>query len=286
MMTDFDESGIRRAVRGRYAAIAEGGGSCCGPSGSSADGCGCDTATPTPEAVSRGIGYTDREIASVPEGSNMGLGCGNPTALASLRPGEAVLDLGSGGGFDCFLAADRVGEAGRVIGVDMTAEMLELARDNASKGGYGNVEFRLGEIEHLPVADGSIDTVVSNCVVNLSPDKPQVFREAFRALRPGGRLMVSDIVVDGELPEAVRTSLDAYGACIAGASSRADYLRAMGAAGFAAVEVVSEAAFDLEDGQAGTDLLGLAADAGIGAGDVREAVAAVTSISVSAVKPG
>ncbi len=170
---------LRKSVRDGYARVARGGGSCCSSSGTC---CGAGTA----EQVSRSIGYSDEQLAAVPDGANLGLGCGNPTALAALRPGDVVLDLGSGAGLDCFLAAPRVMPGGRVIGVDMTPEMLDRARTNATRSGFSNVEFRLGEIEHLPVADCSVDVVISNCVINLSPDKPQVFREAFRVLKPGG----------------------------------------------------------------------------------------------------
>jgi len=184
---------------------------------------------------------------AVPEGANLGLGCGNPVALASLKQGETVLDLGSGAGFDCFLAASRVGPNGKVIGVDMTSEMLDKARENLRKGDYKNVEFRLGEIEHLPVADSSVDVIISNCVINLSLDKPQVFREAFRVMKPGGRVMVSDIVLLEDLPEEILESIDAYIGCVAGASKKETYLEAITGAGFQGVKVVSETGFPAGD---------------------------------------
>ena len=160
------------------------------------------------------IGYSEEEMTAVPEGANLGLGCGNPTAMASLKEGETVLDLGAGAGFDCFLAAGKVGPEGRVIGIDMTPEMLEKARENAQKGNFSNVEFRLGEIENLPVADGIIDIIISNCVINLVPDKDRVFSEAFRVLKPGGRIMVSDIVLTKELPDFIKNNMAAYVGCI------------------------------------------------------------------------
>jgi SAM-dependent methyltransferase len=189
------------------------------------------------------IGYTREEVSSVPPGAEMGLGCGNPLALASLQGGEVVLDLGAGAGFDCFLAAKRVGDGGRVIGVDMTPEMLDKARENAKRGGYRNVEFRLGEIENLPVADSSIDLVISNCVINLSVDKARVFQEAFRVLRPGGRLAISDVVLLRELPEELRDSAAAYAACVSGAMLRAKYLELIRQAGFERVDIQRETAF-------------------------------------------
>jgi arsenite methyltransferase len=186
-----------------------GGGGCCGPT------------TLTPEQVALAVGYADEDLGTLPEGANMGLSCGNPTALASLRPGEVVLDLGSGGGLDCFIAGPKVGAEGRVIGVDMTPEMLTRARANLAgyreRSGLDNVEFRLGEIEHLPVADASVDVVISNCVINLSPDKRQVWREIARVLRPGGRVAVSDLALRKPLPDAVRHDLEALVGCIAGA---------------------------------------------------------------------
>jgi SAM-dependent methyltransferase len=188
------------------------------------------------------VGYTEEELQSIPENSGMGLGCGNPTALASLSEGEVVVDLGAGGGIDCFLASNAVGKYGKVIGVDMTPDMVSAARANAQRGGYENVDFRLGEIEHLPVADSSADVVISNCVINLSPDKPQVFREAFRTLKPGGRVMVSDIVLCGELPEDIKASVAAYAGCVGGALPVEEYLAAITAAGFSDVEVVTETA--------------------------------------------
>ncbi len=221
---------VRSEVRSAYAKVAERSSGCCGPSC-----CGA------PEALVPGMsakmGYSTEEIAAAPEGANMGLGCGNPQAIAALRPGETVLDLGSGGGFDCFLAARQVGENGKVIGVDMTPEMLSKARQNAAKGGYTNVEFRLGEIESLPVADASVDVVMSNCVINLSPDKPAVFREVFRALRPGGRVAVSDVVATAAMPEELKRQVDALTGCISGAA-HVDELRAiMEACGFEDVRI-------------------------------------------------
>ncbi|MDT8298647.1 MAG: arsenite methyltransferase, partial [Spirochaetaceae bacterium] len=226
----------KAAVRERYGEIARestscgcGGGSCCGASSA--------------EAISSGLGYTEGEMKAVPEGANLGLGCGNPTALAAINEGDTVVDLGSGAGFDSFLAARRVGPAGRVIGVDMTPEMLTRARSSAVKNDYTNVEFRLGEIEHLPVADGIADLVISNCVINLSTDKPSVFAEAFRVLKPGGRLMVSDIVLNGDLPESLVDNMDAYSACISGAMEQNSYLELIRKAGFVDIEVISEAGF-------------------------------------------
>jgi ubiquinone/menaquinone biosynthesis C-methylase UbiE len=183
------------------------------------------------------MGYSAEELAAAPAGADLGLGCGNPQAIAELKPGEVVLDLGSGGGFDCFLAARQVGPGGRVIGVDMTPEMLERARRNAEAGGYGNVEFRLGEIEHLPLADASVDVVISNCVINLSTDKPAVFREAHRVLRAGGRLAVSDVVATAELPQEILRDPQLYAACAAGAATIPDLERIMAQAGFLDIDI-------------------------------------------------
>jgi arsenite methyltransferase len=234
----MSDEGIRKTVRQRYGARAKAGPSCCGTSRS------CCSSQGAQSSVSQTIGYTEEQLSAIPEGADLGLGCGNPTALASLKEGETVLDLGSGAGIDCFLAAQAVGPNGRAIGVDMTAEMIERARENARVNGIENVEFRLGEIEHLPVADGSVDVVISNCVVNLSPDKPQVFRDAFRALKPGGRMFLSDIVLLKPLPEEVKTSIEAYVGCVAGASMKADYLAAIEAAGFRDVEVLKDVSAD------------------------------------------
>jgi arsenite methyltransferase len=179
-------------------------------------------------------------LKAVPEGSNLGLGCGNPNAIASLEEGETVLDLGSGAGFDCFIAANKVGSKGKVIGVDMTSEMIDKAKRNAKKGHYDNVEFRLGEIEKLPVSDNSVDVVLSNCVINLSTDKEKVFQEAYRVLRPGGRLMISDIVLSKELPESVRNNVSAFAGCVSGAVLKDEYLKLIENTGFKEVKVTNE----------------------------------------------
>jgi arsenite methyltransferase len=231
--TRKDEDAVHRIVRERYGQIAREGSpvpesTCCGP---------------RPAEVAPRLGYKDADIAAVPEGANLGVGCGAPLGHAALRSGETVLDLGSGAGFDVFLAAREVGDTGRVIGIDMTPEMLERARRNAAVAGHRNVEFRQGHIEALPVEDGVVDLVISNCVINLVPDKAAVYREIARVLRPGGRLVVSDIVLDAPLPEAVAGSVAALTGCVAGAAMRADYLRTIAEAGLHDVEVVDDKAF-------------------------------------------
>jgi SAM-dependent methyltransferase len=240
---ELDAASQRRAVRERYARIATGSGAsagscsddggCCAGGSDGSDG--TEARTDTDERA-RQLGYSGSDLDAAGE-ANLGLGCGNPKALASLETGETVLDLGSGAGFDCFLAAREVGETGRVIGVDMTPEMVETARDNAAGSEFGNVEFRLGEIEHLPVADGTVDVVVSNCVVNLSPNKPRVFREAFRALRPGGRLAISDVVLTAEVPAELRADPGSVASCVAGASTVEALERMLDDAGFVDVDV-------------------------------------------------
>jgi arsenite methyltransferase len=235
----MEEKKIKKKVREGYAKIAKQETSCC----ESVEVC-CGSAT-TPEEISKTIGYTDEQLQSVPQGANLGLGCGNPTAIASLRQGEFVLDLGSGAGFDCFLAANKVGPSGKVIGVDMTPEMLQKARENAKKSGYSNVEFRQGEIENLPIEDDSVDVVISNCVINLSPDKKRVFQEAFRVLKPGGRLAVSDIVLLKELPKTIQNSVEAYVGCISGAIFKDTYLQLLREAGFIQVTVTNETSYEL-----------------------------------------
>ncbi len=273
------EAEIKKRVREGYARIARKGKSCC--DGASASCCGGADLAAT---ISKNIGYSDAELSAVPEGANLGLGCGNPVALASLKEGETVLDLGSGAGFDCFLAASRVGKRGRVIGVDMTPEMVEKARENARKGDYANVEFRLGEIEHLPVADNSVDAIISNCVINLSPDKPQVFREAFRALKPGGRLMVSDIVLLKELPDSVKKSVAAYVGCISGALLKEDYLKAIKSAGFQQVKVVEETLFPIDCLANDPTAIAIVRELKMPAEKIQEFASSVLSIKVQGVK--
>jgi len=246
-MTTQTNSDLKQAVRDRYARAAEGGG-CCEPSW-----CGTDTTSETAsqttsqttskttsnaDEISQSIGYSEEELADLPDNTNLGLGCGNPTAIASLREGQTVLDLGSGAGIDCFLAAIRVGPSGKVIGVDMTHQMIDKARENASNGSYGNVEFRLGEIEALPVADATVDVIISNCVLNLSPRKDRVLAEAWRVLKPGGRVVVSDMVSEVPVPEVLAGNVEAIGACLP--TFRDEYLQQFRDAGFEDVRITSE----------------------------------------------
>ncbi len=228
------ERNIQKMVRKGYGKIAKSNKSGCG--------CGCGSITD----VSEQVGYSKEELDSVPEGANLNLGCGNPVAMASIKEGETVIDLGSGGGLDCFLVANKVGEKGKVIGVDMTSEMLDRARENLKKSKRTNVEFRLGEIENLPVADNTADLIISNCVINLSPDKQRVFNEAFRVLKPKGRIMISDIVLLKEIPEAILNSVEAYIGCVAGAESKNDYLDKIKKAGFKNIEIVEETEMPFE----------------------------------------
>lgn len=232
---------IRQSVRESYSKVAEGkagGTGCCAPTNAGSGGC-CGTPDDfeITNVYSERLGYSKEELGGVPAGADMGLGCGNPRAIAALKAGEVVLDLGSGGGFDCFLAVREVGPKGQVIGVDMTPAMVSKARANAAKTDFKNVEFRLGEIEHLPVADETVDVIISNCVINLSPDKPQVFREAMRVLKPGGRLAISDIVTSVELPEQVKNDLALHSACVAGASVIKELAEMMRAAGFKEIAI-------------------------------------------------
>jgi ubiquinone/menaquinone biosynthesis C-methylase UbiE len=280
----YDETDIKSAVRERYAGHATAGSSCCPPASTAAEtGCGCGAVEAG--AASAELGYDAADLAALPQGADLGLGCGNPLAMLDLKPGETVLDLGSGGGIDCFLAAKRVGPAGRVIGVDMTPEMLDRARRNATAGGYDNVEFRLGEIEHLPLADATVDAIISNCVINLVPDKAQAFAEAFRVLKPRGRFSVSDVVVLGEVPIAIRDSVDAYVACLSGAILRDDYLRLLGEAGFGDIRVTESRAFELEDVVAQDLVAQFAENTGATDAQLRAAAALFRSIRVQATKP-
>jgi len=232
----MEEKKIKKVVKERYAKIAKSGESCC-PS------CECG---PSITELGKKIGYSEKDLENIPEASNMGLGCGNPVALASLKEGETVLDLGAGGGIDAFLAAKKVGPKGRVIGVDMTKEMVHRASSTAAKYGYTNVEFRLGEIEKLPLEHNSVDVIISNCVINLSTDKERVFREAYRVLKYGGRIMISDLVTEGRLPEGIKKSFDAWAGCIAGALEKNEYLDVIRKAGFKDVRIISESSYDID----------------------------------------
>ncbi len=270
---------IKKNVRDRYASVVTKESSCCAPQTS------CCGSANVAETISKGIGYTDEELASVPEGANLGLGCGNPVALASLKEGETVLDLGSGAGFDCFLAANKVGKKGKVIGVDMTPEMLDKARENARKDGYENVEFRLGEIENVPAADNSVDAVISNCVINLSPDKRRVFGEAFRVLRPGGRLMVSDIVLLAPLPDFIRDSIEAYVGCVAGAMLRDEYVDTIKNAGFHDVKILGETNFPVELMANDPTVQAVIENSNLPAEELKKVAESILSIKVQATKP-
>ncbi len=279
-MTQID---IRTTVREQYGAMARAGSSCCGPS---TNGCCAPAADPT--ALASAIGYDAAELARIlPDGANLGLSCGNPGAIAALQPGEVVLDLGSGAGFDAFLCGPKVGATGRVIGVDMTPDMLGKARGNLAgytqRTGLGNIEFRMGEIEHLPVSDASVDVVISNCVINLSTDKPQVWREIARVLKPGGRVAVSDIVLLQPLPEAVATAINAYVGCIAGASLVDDLRRMMSDAGLVQAVLTPKPAY-VETLTSGDDPLYQQVRAGLPAGG--SPVDYITSMDIAATKPG
>lgn len=227
---------IRQNVRDSYSEVAEAsnGGDCCGEQSSC---CGVSSDAAINTLVSTRLGYSEGDLDSVPDGADMGLGCGNPRAIASIKPGETVLDLGSGGGFDCFLAAAETGESGRVIGVDMTPTMVSKARHNADRGNYAQVEFRLGEIEYLPVANDTVDVIISNCVINLSPDKKRVFSEAFRVLKNGGRLAISDVVASTELPQEIRDDLQLYSGCMAGASQIRELEQILADSGFTDIRI-------------------------------------------------
>lgn len=276
----MDEVDIKQAVRDRYAGHSARAESCCTPTKSSTC-CGGNTESAT---IRSGLGYDAEELQSIPDGADLGLGCGNPLALLELKEGETVVDLGSGGGIDCFLAAKRVGPTGRVIGVDMTPEMIDRARRNAVSSGVTNVEFRLGEIEHLPVEDESVDAIISNCVVNLVPDKAQVFRDAFRVLRPGGRLSVSDIVVLGDIPLAIRDSAEAYVSCLAGAVRRDHYLELIEEAGFGDIQVTESKSFSIDDVAAQDLVQEFARQTGATAEELASAAALFQSVRVQARK--
>jgi SAM-dependent methyltransferase len=276
----MEEEEIKSAVRDAYSKVAKreitiplNPLKCCCSKGDLAD------------SISRAVGYNKEELASVPEGANLGLGCGNPTALASLKEGETVLDLGSGAGFDCFLAANAVGATGQVIGVDMTPEMIEKARANARKGGYSNVDFRLGELEHLPAADNSVDVIISNCVINLTPDKTAVFREAFRVLKPGGRLAVSDMVLLKELPDVVKQSVAAYVGCLSGAIMKDAYIATIRAAGFDDVRIVEESSFPLDYMASDPSAQAIRDSINLTPAELRDLADSVVSIKVTGKKP-
>ena len=230
----MQEEKIRKVVRKRYSKIAKEGASCC----PTCAPCGSDAVE-----QAKKIGYSERELQSIPESAIMGLGCGNPTALADLKAGEIVLDLGSGAGVDVFLAANKVGSKGYVIGVDMTEEMVKRANETAKKYGYENVEFKLGDIENLPLEDNSVDVIISNCVINLSPDKLRTYQEAYRVLKPGGRILISDLVTEGKLPENIRKNFEAWAGCVAGALEKKEYLGTIKKAGFRGVKIISQNTF-------------------------------------------
>jgi len=263
------EEKVRKMVREGYGKIAK----------TEQCGCGCGS------GISQQIGYSSSELESVPEGADLGLGCGNPVALASLREGETVIDLGSGAGLDCFLAAKKVGASGKVIGVDMTSEMLDKARANCRKSNYKNVEFRLGEIENLPVADGTADVIISNCVINLSPEKQRVFNEAFRVLKAGGRLMVSDMVLLKDIPEAVKKSVLGYIGCVSGAEMKNEYMKMIENAGFREVKIINETHLPLETVLGDATGKAIMDDLKLTKKSAEELVGSVVSVKISATRP-
>ncbi|MFQ5824357.1 MAG: arsenite methyltransferase [bacterium] len=277
------EEKIKRVVREGYAKIARNNSSSCGSTDINDSVC-CGPAD-LAEDISKKMGYSEDELNAVPKNANLGLGCGNPVALASLTEGETVLDLGSGAGFDCFLAANKVGKNGKVIGIDMTPEMLEKAIENARKGNYSNVEFRLGEIENLPVADNFADIVTSNCVINLSPDKRRVFMEAFRVLKPGGRMMISDIVLTKELPDFIKNSIDAYIGCVSGAILKDKYIEIIKEAGFQEIRIINETSLPSETIANDPTAQAFIKDLKIPLEKVREIASSVVSIKVYGIKP-
>jgi len=285
-----DSTDIKTAVRERYAGHATNGGGCCSTApAASGSTCDCGVA-PTDRCtdggtVSVALGYDAEDLSAIPDGADLGLGCGNPLALLELSVGETVMDLGSGGGIDCFVAARRVGPTGHVIGVDMTPEMIERARRNAASVGATNVEFRLGEIEHLPAADSSVDAIISNCVINLVPDKPAAFSEAFRVLRPGGRVSVSDIVLLGVVPVQIRDSVEAYVACLSGAVLLDEYLAGLEAAGFSEVKVTEKRVFSPDDVVAEDLVAEFSEHTGADREALQDAASRFASVRVSAVKP-
>lgn len=268
---------IKKIVRNGYTKAIQKKESCC-----SAYPC-CSNLNQA-KNISRVIGYSDSEMNTVPEGANLGFGCGNPVALASLKEGDVVLDLGSGAGFDVFLASSKVGKTGKVIGVDMTLEMIKKSRSNAKKGNYTNVEFRLGEIEKLPVEDNSVDVIISNCVINLSPEKEKVFAEAFRVLKPGGRLMVSDLVLIKDLPEMIKESVEAYVGCLAGAINKDEYLKLITMAGFKDIELISQSNYPLLAMTNDITAQVVKNNPEISNKDIKETEHSVVSIKVSAIK--
>lgn len=278
----MDPKEIKKMVKQGYSEVARTESSCCSTKSP------CCSLSGVAEKISKNIGYSEKELDEIPEGANLGLGCGNPTALASLKLGETVLDLGSGAGFDCFLAASRVGKEGKVIGVDMTPEMIEKARENASNGGYTNVEFKLGDIEEIPIADASIDVVISNCVINLVPSKDKVFREIFRILKNGGRFIISDMVLLENIPDKIKESAGAYIGCISGAILKKDYLDTIKNSGFEDVEIMEETnyPFELIIAMVSPDeITAILKDLDISMEEAREIAESVISIEVSGIKP-
>ena len=277
-MLTLKEREIKRAVKEGYARIAK------QATSDYASRC-CSGDADIPEELSKRMGYTEEEIQAAPPESNLGLGCGNPVALASLSEGEIVLDMGSGAGFDCFLASDRVGPSGKVIGVDITSEMVEKARANSRKGGYANIDFRQGDLENMPVADNYVDVVISNCVINLIPNKRMAFREAFRVLKPGGRLAVSDVVLLKELPEFVKSSTEAYIGCLAGAIMKDDYLDIIKSIGFRDLRVVAESIFPVESLISERSGCSTPTDPAITPEQQKKVADSVLSIKICAIKP-